>query len=224
MGTKSLGQSAEIYDYVVAHGSEPPDGVLRALQEETAEIGLLAAMQIDAEQGALLTWLTRAFGVRRAIEVGTFTGYSSLCIARGLPEDGALLCLDVSEEWTSIARRYWERAGLSKRIELRLAPANETLEALPMEESFDLAFIDADKTSYASYLEHLLPRMRTGGVILVDNVLWSGAVIDPARVDPDTEAIRSFNDQVAADPRLDATMLGRFDGLTLIRKREPAKR
>ncbi|MBW2240502.1 MAG: class I SAM-dependent methyltransferase [Deltaproteobacteria bacterium] len=219
MSTKSLDQSGDLYDYIVSHGSEPPDEVLRELQKETEKVGLLARMQIDAEQGALLTWLTRAFGVRRAIEIGTFTGYSSLCIARGLPEDGALLCLDVSEEWTSIAQRYWERAGLSERIELRLAPASETLEALPMEESFDLAFIDADKTGYASYLELLLPRMRTRGVILVDNVLWNGAVIDPAKVDPDTEAIRAFNDQVAEDPRLDAMMLGRFDGLTLIRKR-----
>ena len=223
-GTKSVASSEALYDYIVAHGSGPPDAVLRELQEETAKIGAVARMQIDAEQGALLTWLTRTLGVRRAIEVGTFTGYSSLCIARGLPADGSLVCLDVSEEWTGIARRYWEKAGLTERIELRIAPAAESLEALDAVETFDLAFIDADKTSYAAYLELLLPRVKTGGTILVDNVLWSGAVVDPSRDDPDTEAIRAFNDRVAADPRVDAVMLGRFDGLTLLRKRAAGDR
>ncbi len=221
---KSFEHGEALYDYIVAHGSEPPDELQRSLQEETAKLGGVARMQIDAEQGALLTWLTRALGVFRAVEIGTFTGYSALCIARGLPAEGRLLCLDVSDEWTAVARRHWEKAGLGGRIELCLGPAAETLEALPSEETFDLAFLDADKVSYAAYLELLHPRLRTGGVVLVDNVLWSGAVIDPARDDPDTEAIRAFNARVAADPRWDAVMLGRFDGLTLLRKRGAADR
>lgn len=217
--TKSLRQTEALYQYVVEHGT-PPDDLLERLAVETLKLGGISRMQIDAEQGALLTWLTRALGVRHAIEVGTFTGYSSICIARGLTRGGSLLCLDVSEEWTEVAQRYWREAGLEKTIELRLAPALDTLQALPREEHYDLAFVDADKTGYAAYLEELLPRLRVGGVVLVDNVLWSGAVIDPERSDPNTEAIRAFNDQVASDSRLDTMMLGRFDGLTLLRKRE----
>ncbi len=216
--SKSLGPEPEIYTYVVAHGT-PPDPLLERLAEETRALGPMAAMQIDAEQGSLLTWLTRALGARRAIEIGTFTGTSSIYIARGLPDDGSLLCLDASEEWTAIARRYWKEAGLDDRIELRLGPALATLEALPPEPVYDLAFLDADKVGYAAYLEALLPRLHTGGVVLVDNVLWGGAVIDPRKDDVDTRAIRGFNDAVARDPRLDVTMLGRFDGLSLLRKR-----
>jgi caffeoyl-CoA O-methyltransferase len=176
-------------------------------------------MQIAPEQGAFMTILTRLIGARHAIEVGTFTGYSSLSIARGLPDDGTLLCCDVSEEWTAIARKYWERAGLDDKIELRIAPALDTLRSLPAEERFDLAFIDADKESYPNYFEEVLARLRPNGVILVDNTLWMGAVTDPNTSDDQTNAIRAFNDAVAADDRVESTILTVGDGLTLIRKR-----
>jgi caffeoyl-CoA O-methyltransferase len=167
----------------------------------------------------LMTMLTRTSSARRAVEVGTFTGYSSLCIARGLPEDGKLLCCDTSEEWTSVARRYWERAGLRNKIELRLGPALDTLRALPEEPAVDLSFIDADKANYAHYYEELLKRTRPGGLILLDNVLWSGKVIDPSVRDEDTVALRHVNDLIAADGRVDSVMLPVRDGLTLVRKR-----
>jgi caffeoyl-CoA O-methyltransferase len=157
--------------------------------------------------------------VHRAVEVGTFTGYSALCIARGLADDGRLLCCDVSEEWTAIGREAWKRAGVDGRIDLRIAPAIETLRALPTDEPIDLAFVDADKGGYAAYYEELLPRLRANGVILVDNTLWSGAVVDASRTDDDTEAIRAFNDMVAADERVESVILTIGDGLTLIRKR-----
>jgi caffeoyl-CoA O-methyltransferase len=176
-------------------------------------------MQVAPEQGAFMTLLVRATGARRAIEVGTFTGYSALCIARGLPDDGQLLACDVSEEWTSIGRRYWERAGVAKKIDLRIGPALDTLRALPQEPRFDLAFIDADKTSYPAYYEEILLRLRQGGLILVDNVLWMGRVVDASADDENTRAIRAFNDRVAADRRVDCVMLAVSDGLTLLRKR-----
>ncbi len=162
---------------------------------------------------------TRLVGARRAIEVGTFTGYSALCIARGLPADGHLLCCDVSEEWTSIGRRYWEKAGVAERIELVIAPAIETLRALPEAPTVDLAFIDADKTGYPDYYEALLARLRPGGVILIDNVLWHGPVVDPENQSEQTQAIRSFNDLVAADERVHRVLLPIADGLTIARKR-----
>ncbi len=218
-GTKSLPDSEELFDYILSHGT-PPDAVLRHLAEVTAAIGPQARMQIDAEQGSFLTWLTRTLGVRRAVEVGTFTGYSSICIARGLAPGGRLLCLDVSDEWTRIAREHWKQADLEDRIELLLGPALESLAALPDDEEIDLVFIDADKPNYHAYLEAVFPRLREGGVILVDNVLWSGAVVDPSDQEESTVAIRDFNDRVARDERFDRTMLGRFDGLTLLRKRE----
>lgn len=215
---KSFHLGTEVHDYLVAHGT-PPDPVLRDLAEETARLGSIAMMQIAPEQGSFMTLLARAIGARQVIEVGTFTGYSALCIARGLPEDGRLLACDVSEEWTSIATRYWKRAGVAGRIELRLGPAIDTLRALPAEPRFDMGFIDADKPSYPAYYEEILARLRPGGLILVDNVLWFGRVIDPAADDPQTLAIRAFNDQVAADPRVDCVMLPVSDGLTLLRKR-----
>ena len=191
----------------------------RALIEETARLGPIAVMQIAPEQGAFLTMITRLLGVRDAVEVGTFTGYSALAIARGLAPNGHLLCCDVSEEWTAIARRAWERAGVDDRIELRIAPAVETLRALPDTPRFDLGFIDADKANYAIYYEEILARTRPGGLILVDNVLWSGAVVDDSRQDENTRAIRAFNTAVAADPRVDCVMTPISDGLTLLRKR-----
>ncbi len=215
---KSFFLPKSVHAYLVEHGT-PPDALQQRLIEETANLGPVAQMQIAPEQGAFLTLLTRAIGARRALEVGTFTGYSSLCIARGLPEDGRLLCCDVSEEWTGIARRYWEEAGVAKRIELRIGPAADTLRALPAEESLDLAFIDADKPGYPVYYEESLARTRPGGLVLVDNVLWSGRVADPAADDPQTEAIRRFNDAVARDDRVDRVMLPLADGLTILRKR-----
>jgi predicted O-methyltransferase YrrM len=218
MEPKSFFLSPEIQSYLVAHGM-PPDAVLRELAAETARIGPLARMQVAPEQGAFLTFLTRLIGARRAIEVGTFTGYSAVCIARGLPPDGKLLCCDVSEEWTAIARRFFEKAGVASRVELRIAPAAETLRALPEQADFDLAFIDADKPGYTVYYEEILRRLRPGGLILVDNVLWSGAVVDPEARDASTLAIRAFNDLVAADERVDRVMIPLSDGLTLVRKR-----
>jgi caffeoyl-CoA O-methyltransferase len=215
---KSFHLGPEIHDYLVAHGT-PPDPLLRELAEETARLGAIAMMQIAPEQGAFMTLLARAIGARRVIEVGTFTGYSALCIARGLPDDGRLLACDVSEEWTKIATRYWERAGVADRIELRLGPALDTLRALPVEARFDMGFIDADKPSYPAYYEEILARLRPGGLILVDNVLWFGRVVDPAADDANTVAIRAFNDHVAADPRVDRAMLAVSDGLTILRKR-----
>jgi caffeoyl-CoA O-methyltransferase len=176
-------------------------------------------MQIGDDQGQLLTLLARLVGARRAVEVGTFTGYSSLCIARGLAEGGSLLCCDVSEEWTEIGRRAWAAAGLAGRIELRIAPALDTLRSLPETEEIDLVFIDADKPGYAAYWAELVPRVRPGGLLLADNVLWSGRIADPDATDRDTTALRAFNDLVAADDRIDAVVLTAFDGLTIARRR-----
>ena len=215
---KSFFLSPAIHDYLVAHGT-PPDAPQRALIEETAALGGISMMQIAPEQGAFMTLLTRIVGARYAVEVGTFTGYSALCIARGLPPDGRLLCCDVSEEWTSVGRRFWEQAGVADRIELRIAPAVETLRSLPRDESIDLAFIDADKPSYAAYYEELLARVRPNGVILVDNVLWGGTVVEEDPQDENRVAIRAFNDMVASDDRVDAAMIPLGDGLTLLRKK-----
>lgn len=215
---KAFFLTPDVHKYLVAHGT-PPDGVQQALIEETRALGPVAGMQIAPEQGAFLTLLVRVMGVRTAIEVGTFTGYSSLCIARGLPAGGRLLCCDVSDEWTSIARRYWSQAGVADRIELRLAPGVDTLHALPREETIDFAFIDADKPNYPSYYEELIARLRPNGVIGVDNVLWDGRVVDPEADDENTRAIKAFNDLVAADDRVDTVMLPIADGLTLLRKR-----
>jgi caffeoyl-CoA O-methyltransferase len=215
---KSFLLSPELADYLVAHGS-PPDAVQLGLIEETAALGAVAGMQIAPEQGAFLTLLTRLIGARRAIEIGTFTGYSALCIARGLGDDGRLICCDVSEEWTAIARRAWKAAGVAPRIDLRIAPALDTLAAFPADTVFDLAFIDADKPNYANYYDMLLPKMRANGAILVDNVLWDGRVVRPDADDENTVAIRAFNDKVAHDDRVEAVMLPVADGLTLVRKR-----
>jgi caffeoyl-CoA O-methyltransferase len=217
-GPKSFFLTQAVHDYLVAH-IPPLDDVQRDLIAETEALGGISMMQIAPEQGAFMTMLTRLVGARRAVEVGTFTGYSSLCIARGLPDDGALLCCDVNEEWTAIARKYWERAGVDGKIELRIAPALETLRSLPAGELFDLAFIDADKENYPNYYEEVLSRLRRNGVILVDNTLWMGAVIDPKATDDQTNTIRKFNDAVAADDRVESVILTVGDGLTLNRKR-----
>ncbi len=206
-----------INDYLVAH-SEPADGVLRDLAEETLrELGGRATMQISHDEGELLTMLVRLTGARQAVEVGTFTGYSSICIARGLPSDGHLLCCDVSEDYTSVARRYWERAGVTDKIELRIAPAVETLAALPTDPHLDFAFVDADKTGYASYVEEIVPRLRPGGLMVLDNMLWSGEVLDPQ--DDNGRAVAGLNDALVADDRLDVVLLPVRDGVSLARKR-----
>ena len=215
---KSFFLTPELHDYLVAH-IPPLDDVQRDLIAETETLGGISVMQIAPEQGAFMTLLTRLIGARRAVEVGTFTGYSALSIARGLPDDGTLLCCDVSEEWTAIARKYWERAGIDDKIELRIAPALDTLRSLPTGEQFDLAFIDADKENYPNYYEEVLARLRPNGVILVDNTLWMGAVLAPDATDESTKAIRAFNDMVSADDRVESVILTVGDGLTLIRKR-----
>ena len=207
-----------VRSYAVAHGSWRPDSVVRELQAETAELGDVAGMQIGDDQGQLLTMLVRLTGAHRAVEVGTF-GYSSMCIARGLAEGGSLLCCDVSAEWTEIGRRAWAFAGLADRIELRIAPALETLRALPAAADIDLVFIDADKPGYAAYWAELVPRVRPGGLLLADNVLWSGQITDPEVTDANTTALRAFNDLVASDDRVETVVLTAFDGLTIARRR-----
>jgi caffeoyl-CoA O-methyltransferase len=218
MHAKFTALTPELYEYLVAHNPRQDD-VLRDLASETAALGPVSMMQVAIEQGAFLTLLTRLLGVRFAVEIGTFTGYSAISIARGLAPDGRLLCCDVSEEWTTIARRYWRRAGLEDRITLTLGPAVETLAALPASPPVDLAFVDADKTSYHRYYEALLPRLSANGMMVFDNVLWGGSVVDPGNQDESTRAIRELNDFVAADARVEAVMLPVADGLTLVRRR-----
>jgi caffeoyl-CoA O-methyltransferase len=208
-----------VRDYAVGHGSWQPDDVLAQLRSDTQALGGVAGMQIGDDQGQLLTMLARLIGARRAIEVGTFTGYSSLCIARGLAEGGSLLCCDISEEWTAIAQRAWQRAGVRDRIELRIAPALDTLRELPSQADIDLVFIDADKPGYAAYWDELVPRVRAGGVLLADNVLWSGEIVDESVTGAGVTALRAFNDKVAADGRVEVVVLTAFDGLTIARKR-----
>ncbi|MFI9557682.1 O-methyltransferase [Nonomuraea endophytica] len=204
-----------IAQYIHEHTTRP-DPLLEQLAIETRQAtGDQANMQISASQGRLLTMVTQLVEPSVAVEVGTFTGYSSLCLARGL-SGGHLYCYDVSEEWTAIAKRYWEDAGVSDRITLTLGPATETLPAL--QRSVDLAFIDADKPGYPAYYELLMERLRPGGLIMVDNTLWTGYVVDPSRNDENTVAIREFNDMVMQDPRVTTTILPISDGLTLIRK------
>ncbi|WP_449061366.1 O-methyltransferase [Planomonospora algeriensis] len=208
-----------VSDYLLSHCT-PADDLLRELAAETLEVFPHAAgMQISHDEGELLTMLVRLTGARQAVEVGVFTGYSSVCIARGLPADGRLLACDVSDEWTSIARRYWKRAGLADRIDLRIAPALETLRALPAEPYIDFAFIDADKVGYPLYYEELVPRLRPGGLIVLDNVLQAGRILDPACQSEPVVAMRRMNDTVVADDRVDSVMLPVRDGVTLIRKR-----
>ena len=217
---KYASMTDELYDYVVANGT-PPDEIQRDLIAETAALGDQRVMQIAPDQGAFMTLLTRAIGAREVIEIGTFTGYSALCIARGLPADGRLLCCDVSEEWTAIARRYWERAGVADRIDLRIGPAIETLRGIPEGPRFHLAFLDADKESQLDYYESLLPRMQPNGLILVDNVFASNRILE---VDTDSDSARAmqlFNRAVANDDRVECAILTIADGLTILRVRTP---
>ena len=215
MTTKPLPLTPELHAYLVAHGSAP-DEIVQELAEETrAALPAEAVMQVAPEQAAFLTFLTRLRGVRQAVEVGTFTGLSSLAIARGLAEGGRLTCFDISEEYTGVARRYWQRAGVQDRIELRIGPAAQTLRELPRERYLDFAFIDADKVGYPIYWDELVPRMRPGAVIAVDNTLRDGRVLAPRNADD--RAIAAFNDAVIADVRVEAVMLPIADGVTLAR-------
>ena len=220
MSKGSIGLSDELNAYLISMGVREPE-VLARLREETAVMPQ-ANMQIAIEQGAFLSMLVKLLGARQVLEVGTFTGYSSTAMALALPPDGRIVCCDVSEEFTAVARRTWAAAGVEDRVDLRLAPALETLEQLLATDgpgSFDLAFIDADKTNYRGYVEAALLLVRAGGLIAIDNVLWSGRVIDPAETDQDTQAIRDLNTDLATDERVDIAMLPIADGLTLLRVR-----
>src|SRR5215468_1127314 len=218
MASGSEHVSPGLSDYLAGH-STPPDALLRDLIAETAErFPDRVRMQIGQQQGMFLTMLAGLMGARHAVEVGTFTGYSSICLARGMATDGELICCDISEEWTSVARTYWRKAGLAGRIDLRLGPALDTLRALPAGASLDLAFIDADKTGYAGYWEEIVPRIRPGGVILVDNTLLHGRIFH-SEPDPDAAAIRQFNEHALADDRVALAMLPVGDGLTVARRK-----
>ena len=207
-----------IGEYAAAH-TTPPDDVVRDLRAATLEVaGQWAMMQIGDDQARLMEVVARATRARRAVEIGTFTGYSALAVARGMGPDGHLLCCDVSEEWTAVARAHWEQAGVSDRIELRIGPALDTLRSLPAEPTFDLAFVDADKTGYLDYFQELVPRLRVGGLLLADNTLQRGQVVDPAVSDDAVVAIRTFNDAVLADDRVVSVLLPIGDGLTFIQK------
>jgi caffeoyl-CoA O-methyltransferase len=216
--TRSRFIDPPVAEYASAH-STGPDEVQLELQRETSEkTGGFEVMQIGDDQAVFMEILARAIGARSAVEIGTFTGYSALAVARGMGPDGHLLCLDVSEEWTAIARRFWERAGVADRIELRLGPAIDTLRALPAVEQFDFAFVDADKGGYPAYYDELVPRMRRGGLLLADNTLRDRAVLDDADQTEDTVAIRAFNETVAKDGRVKVVLLPIGDGVSVIQK------
>lgn len=215
MSPRSIGLSDELNAYVLDHSSTPTE-VQRRLIDTTAAMPM-AQMQIAPEQGEFMAALVALTRPSLVVEVGTFTGYSALAMAGALPDGARIICCDVSEEWTSIAREHWEAAGLSDRIELRLGPAIDTLRAMPSDTVIDLGFIDADKGGYAAYYEEILSRLAPDGAILVDNTLWSGAVLDDDDDSVDTVAIRDFNAMVADDPRTRQVLLPIGDGLTLIR-------
>ncbi|XAL98114.1 class I SAM-dependent methyltransferase [Phycisphaeraceae bacterium D3-23] len=218
MSRKTPTLTDAVYDYLVAHGT-PPDDIQRGLITATAKLGDDAQMQIAPDQGAFMTVLARLIGARNAIEIGTFTGYSALCTARGLPDEGRLVCCDVSDEWTSVGKPFWEQAGVAHKIELKIGPALDSLAALPSERIFDMAFIDADKENNANYIEALVKLIRPGGVILVDNTLAGGRAADPSDDSERAIIAREFNAAIAQDPRFDCVMLPIADGLTMLRLR-----
>ena len=219
MGLKYLSLNDGLYKYLCASRSEAADSVLQALRQETAALGESSRMQISEEQGTFMSVLVAAIGAKRAIEVGTFTGYSSLCIARALPAEGRLVCIDTSEEWTAIARKYWGRAGVQERIDLRLGQAIPLLQQIGTEASFDFAFIDAEKTEYVTYYELVLPRVRRNGLILFDNMLWGGRLGAGPVQEAAGRTIDALNQKLAKDPRVEAVLLPIADGLQLCRKR-----
>jgi caffeoyl-CoA O-methyltransferase len=219
---KFTAMTPELHAYAVAHSAHQDD-LLRRLEEETVEAaGGMAIMLTAPEQAALITLLVRALGARRALELGTFTGYGAISIARGLPPDGRLVTCDVSERWTAIARRYIDEAGLAERVEIRLGPALQTLHELPASEPFDFAFVDADKEGYPDYYEACLGLMAPGGLIMLDNVFLGGDVVaerPPEERERQVAAITALNDRIAADRRVERAMLGVSDGVTLVLKR-----
>ena len=220
MSRRSITLTDALYDYLLSVSLREPD-LLRRLREETAT-DPSARMQISPEQGQFMALLARLMGARRCLEIGVFTGYSSLAVALALPDDGRILACDVSERWTAVARRYWAAAGVAHKIELRLATALETLERLlgsGAAGTFDFAFIDADKENYVGYYERVLELLRPGGLVVVDNTLWSGRVADPECAEVDTVAMRHFNEHLHRDARVDLSLVPVGDGLTLARKR-----
>jgi caffeoyl-CoA O-methyltransferase len=213
MSRQSFLLDEQLSAYIADH-APAPSPLERELIEETGHLEM-AQMQISAEQAAFLRFLVTVSGAEQILEIGSFTGYSALAMASALPADGSLIALDRSEEWTAIARRYWEQAGLADRIHLRIGDAAESLAAMPEEPTFDLVFLDADKTGYPEYLELVVPRMNQGGVLVADNTLRRGLVADPADTSESIEAVRRFNDLIVADDRLEAQLLPLFDGLTV---------
>jgi predicted O-methyltransferase YrrM len=220
MSNRTISLTDSLHEYLLEVSLRESD-LLRRLREETAA-DPLARMQISPEQGQFMALLARLTGARRCIEVGVFTGYSSICVASALPEDGRIVACDVSEHWTSIARRYWVEADVARKIDLRLAPALETLDALVAAGeagTYDFVFVDADKAEYVEYYERALVLLRPGGLVVVDNTLWSGRVADPEVADEDTVALRHFNEHLHRDARIDLSLVPIGDGLTLARKR-----
>lgn len=220
MSSRTIHITERLHAYLVEHGMREPE-IMRRLRHETASIPG-AGMQISPEQGQFMTLLAELLDVRRAIEVGTFTGYSALAVASAMPADGLLVACDVNPDTTAVGKRYWQEAGVADRIDLQIAPAADTLQALIDDGhsgSFDMAFIDADKTGYLAYYELCLTLLRTGGVMLIDNVLWGGKVADTDVADEDTLAIRHLNDTVLADQRVSMTIVPIGDGLTMVRKK-----
>lgn len=220
MSRTSIGVSDDLHAYILRHGVREP-AIFRRLREETSAIPE-SGMQIAPDQGAFLAMLVGIIQPKRSLELGTFTGYSSLAIATAMPADGVLVCCDLSDEWTSVARRYWAEAGVTERIDLRLGPALETLDALLAgggAGTFDFAFIDASKREYPDYHERIVQLLRQGGLAVYDNVLWGGAVVDRTQADPDTAGIRRLNERIERDGRVEVSMIAVGDGLTLARKR-----
>ncbi len=220
MTNKTIGISDQLAAYIVEHGTREPE-VLARLREETAALPQ-HRMQIAPEQGAFLAFLVELMGARRCVEVGTFTGYSSTAVALALPPEGRVVCCDVSEEWTSIARRYWGEAGVADKVDLRLGSAADTLDQLLAdgeEDAFDFAFVDADKSGYDGYYEQLLRLVRRGGLIVFDNMLWGGRVLDEDADDEDTRALQALNVKLAGDERVTVCLLPVADGVTLARRR-----
>jgi len=219
LSNRTLSIDDRIYDYLCDVSIKEP-ALLRQLREETAQIEY-SVMQISPEQGQFMSLLIKLMGARRALEIGTFTGYSSICVASAMPDDGKLICCDISPQWTAMAEKYWALTGLSNKIDLYSQPAEQTLQTLldeGAERSFDFIFIDADKQNYIKYYEMSLRLLRKGGIIAIDNTLWSGAVADPENSEPGTRAIRRFNDMLKHDDRVSQSLLTIGDGLTLILK------
>lgn len=220
MSNRSDLNLALLYPYIIENSIRDTP-LLKALRDETAQ-DKMARMQIAPEQGQFMALIIKLMGAKRIIEIGTFTGYSSLCMAQALPDDGTIICCDISTDWTDMAKRYWDQAGVSHKIDLRIAPATDTLSNLISNagtDTFDAAFIDADKENYDTYYEACLKLLRPGGLIMLDNMLWSGRVIDDTQQDEDTQAIRALNQKLKSDERIDLSLLPMADGITFALKR-----